>query len=133
MASPSRIPDINALRRMNLNSIDVLAKAQQRLKELGPSFSDNPPLEDSIEAEISTVELEIRIGMIVQTRLHAASIRVNALSVEDVQQLDDRASKIDETIERDAVVTASLGTVRRFITTARELRDLVKSSTNVQA
>jgi hypothetical protein len=118
---------------MNLNSIDVLAKAQQRLKELGPSFSDNPPLEDSIEAEISTVELEIRIGMIVQTRLHAASIRVNALSVEDVQQLDDRASKIDETIERDAVVTASLGTVRRFITTARELRDLVKSSTNVQA
>ncbi len=41
------------------------------------------------------------------------------------------ASKIDETIERDAVVTASLGDVEQFIETATDLRDLVKSSTAV--
>ena len=34
MASPSRIPDIKALREMNLNSVDVLTKALQRLKIL---------------------------------------------------------------------------------------------------
>ena len=133
MAGPSRIPDIKALREMNLNSVDVLAKALQRLKELRPGFADSPTLQDVIEADISTLELEIRIAMIVQTRLQAANIRVKPLSAADVQQLEARASKIDETIERDAVVTASLGTVEQFIATATELRDLVKSSTEVSA
>ena len=131
MASPSRIPDIKALREMNLNSVDVLTKALQRLKELRSGVGDSPMLQDFIEAEISTVELEIRITMIVQTRLQAANISVRPMSPDDVQQLEVRASKIDQTIERDAVTTASLGTVTKFITTATELRDLVKSSTVV--
>jgi hypothetical protein len=100
---------------------------------LRPGFADTPSLQDFIEAEISTVELEIRIAMIVQTRLQAAAITVNPLSADDVQELEERASKIDETIERDAVVTASLRSVTKFIATATELRDLVKSSTTVPA
>ena len=129
MASPSRIPDIKALREMNRNSVDVLVKAMQRLKELRPGAAISPMLQDFIEADISTLELEIRIAMIVQARLEAANIQVKALSAEEVQKLESLASKIDETIERDAVVTASVGTVEQFVATATELRDLVKSST----
>ncbi len=72
MAGPSRIPDIKALREMNLNSVDVLTKAPQ----------------DFLEADISALELEIRIPMIVQMRLQAASIRVKPLSAADVQKLE---------------------------------------------
>ena len=39
------------------------------------------------------------------------------------------AEKIDETIERDAVVNAGLATVRSFIETATSVRDLVQAST----
>ncbi len=131
MASPSRIPDIKALREMSLNSVDVLTKALQRLKELRSGAAASPMLQDFLEADISTLELEIHTAKIVQTRLQAASIRVKALSAADVQKLEALASKIDETIERDAVMTASLGTVEKFITTATDLRDLVKSSTEV--
>ena len=133
MAGPSRIPDIKALREMNLNSVDVLVKALQRLKELRPRAAANSMLQDFLEADISTLELEIRIAMIVQTRLQAANITVKQLSATDVQKLESLSSRIDETIERDAVVTASLDTVDAFIATATELRDLVKSSTGVSA
>lgn len=131
MASPSRIPDIKALREMSLNSVDVLTKALQRLKELRSGAAASPMLQDFLEADISTLELEIHTAKIVQTLLQAASIRVKALSAADVQKLEALASKIDETIERDAVMTASLGTVEKFITTATDLRDLVKSSTGI--
>ena len=131
MASPSRIPDIKALREMNLNAVDVLTKALQRMKELRSGAAASPMLQDFLEADISTLELEIRIAMIVQTRLQAASIRVKALNAADVQKLESLASKIDETIERDAVVTATLGTVDQLVATATELRDRVKSSTEV--
>ena len=131
MAGPSRIPDIRALREMNLNSVDVLTKALQRLRESRANAAASPMLRDFIESDISTLELEIRIAMIVQTRLQAASIQVKPLTAAEVQRLNELASKIDETIERDAVVTASLGTVDDLISTATELRDLVKSSTVV--
>ena len=131
MASPTRIPDIRTLREMNMNAVDVLTKALQRLKELRSGAAASPMLQDFLEADISTLELEIRIAMIVQTRLQAASIKVKALSVADVQMLESLASKVDETIERDAVLTASLGTVEQFIETATGLRDRIKSSTEV--
>jgi len=130
MASPSNIPDIKALREMNLNSIDVLSKALQRLRELRSGAAVSPMLQDFLEADISTLELELRISMIAQTRLQAANIQVKQLTADDVKKLNSLASKIDETIERDAVVTASVGKVEDFIATATELRNLVKSSTS---
>jgi len=130
MASPSNIPDIKALREMNLNSIDVLSKALQRLRELRSGAAISPMLQDFLEADISTLELELRISMIAQTRLQAANIQVKQLTADDVKKLNSLASKIDETIERDAVVTASVGKVEDFIATATELRNLVKSSTS---
>jgi hypothetical protein len=133
MAGPSRIPDIKALREMNINAVDVLVKALQRLKELRGRAAANSMLQDFLEADISTLELEIRIAMIVQTRLQAAGIKVKQLSAADVQKLESLSSKIDQTIERDAVVTAALDTVDEFIATATELRDRVKSSTVVSA
>ncbi|MEO8125779.1 MAG: hypothetical protein ABJF23_01095 [Bryobacteraceae bacterium] len=131
MASPSKIPDISVLREMNLSSIDVLSKSLQRLRELRPGAAISPMLQDSLEADISMLELELRISMIAQTRLQAANIKVKQLSAAEVQTLDSLASRIDETIERDAVVNASLGTVEDLIATATELRNLVKSSTEV--
>ena len=122
-------PTIGALRTVNLNSIDVITKALQRLKELRRGAAASPLLQDHIDAEISTLELELNISTIVQTRLQAAGVVVKPLSDEDAQRLQRLADKIDETIERDAVVNAGLATVRTFIETARTVRDLVQNST----
>jgi len=122
-------PTISALRAVNLNSIDVITKALQRLKELRRGAAASPMLQDHIDSEISTLELELNISTIVQTRLQAAGVVVKPLSDEDAQRLERLAEKIDETIERDAVVNAGLATVRSFIETATSVRDLVQAST----
>src|SRR6266581_1826900 len=95
-------PDIKALREMNLDSIDVMTKALQRLKEMRPMAAASPMLQDHIDAEISTLELELRIATIVQTRLQAAGVTVKPLNEADAQRLESLAATIDETIERDA-------------------------------
>ncbi|WP_321473564.1 hypothetical protein [uncultured Paludibaculum sp.] len=43
-------------------------------------------------------------------------------------RLEPLAATIDEAIERDTVVTASLVTVESFVKTATSVRDLVKAS-----
>lgn len=124
-------PDIKTLRGMNLNSIEVMTMALQRLRELLPATAANPMLEDFVNAEISTVELELRIGTIVQTRLQASKITVKPLNEAEAAKLNALAEVIDKTIQRDAVVNAALSEVIDLIKTAADLRDLVKSSTTV--
>lgn len=127
--APTSARDIAELRTMNLSSIDVLTKSLQRLKELRPEAADNPMLQDSIEAEIDTLNLEIRISMIVQTRLQAASVTVKPLSKTKAARLQTLAATIDDTIQKDTIVTATFATISSLVSTATELRDLVKSST----
>ncbi|WP_321473562.1 hypothetical protein [uncultured Paludibaculum sp.] len=122
------VPTIADLRAKNLNSLDVITKALQRLKELRRGAAISPVLQDHIDAEISTLELELTISTIVQTRLQAASVVVKPLSEADAGRLEQLAATIDEAIERDTVVTASLVTVESFVKTATSVRDLVKAS-----
>lgn len=124
-------PDIKTLRGMNLNSIEVMTMALQRLRELLPTTAANPMLEDFVNAEISTVELELRIGTIVQTRLQASKITVKPLNEAGAAKLNALAEVIDKTIQRDAMFNATLNEVTDLIKTAADLRDLVKTSTAV--
>jgi hypothetical protein len=126
---PETTPTIGTLRSVNLNSIDVITKALQRLKEIRRGAAASPTLQDHLDSEISALELELNISTIVQTRLQAAGVVVRPLSDEDAQKLERLSATIDETIERDAVVDAGLATVRSFIATATSVRNLVQSST----
>lgn len=127
--APTEDPDITRLRAMNLSSIDVLTKALQRLKEFRAEAADNPMLQDSIEADIDSLELELRISMIVQVRLQAAGVTVKPLSKAKAARLQTLAASIDQTIQNDAIASGKLATVTSLISTAIDLRDTVKSST----
>ena len=133
MTGAAPVFDIVTLREMNLSSIDVMTKGMQRLRELRPEAAGSPMLQDHIDAEISTMALEIRIATIVQTRLQAANARVKPLDPDVVDKLTTLAATIDETIASDAMVSASLDTVDDLIANATELRDMVKSSTEIPA